>query len=533
MSIVPYSPLHGMGKIQKLPYSYWEELKLIQTDYDMVIFCQRHWDDIKYYLSSTDFNNILKKNRINPGSFKYIYGILSSAILRAGGSRTMNWLYYTTNSAQVDDIVVETVNANRENLLLSLPDSERDFELSDTYLTLSEAFSNKIRNAAVNINNIILQNYKYILQLYNKSDDYNELFKKLIDISNNKNRNIINDTHELSKLVTKIDFALEKVGDNVVPIFIDANDLHGGIQWINDFNFLYKQLINDKSIFDNNESIVQCFVDTYLSAFYKIKGSYPKKILICLGDEKRWNQDGGYNYKSIKEAFKATLKNLNRDCMVEITYMKYYIDSLLEYNKNGKLRVRILNQHGQLSDDYFEDYELVIREYAKLLINCEKEEICFTEQVLTNINQKKFLILEDEKLRLLFDKRFILKILEKEKKDKFENLCIIPQNLGTYSLRENSAEKICLEIITNALNKGINEIVLKFVDKSRFIDTTAYFFNLYNQKHHELLFYTVMKLKKNLRDIDFITVESMLGNSFYNDRKVELRFLVFNKTFND
>ena len=74
---------------------------------------------------------------------------------------------------------------------------------------------------------------------------------------------------------------------------------------------------------------------------------------------------------------------------------------------------------------------------------------------------------------------------------------------------------------------------MKFVDKSRFIDTTAYFFNLYNQKHHELLFYTVMKLKKNLRDIDFITVESMLGNSFYNDSIVELRFLVFNKTFND
>jgi hypothetical protein len=528
--ILPHCPSHGLGKIQKLPYSYWKDLKSITEDSEMVDFCRERWEYIKPFLGSVDYNKIINRNRINPSSFKFIYGILSSAILRAGGSNTMDWLYYTTDRSQKNDIAIQKVEASKDDLVFNPPNLDRGFHLSDVYLRLGHSYSDTIRNTAVTINEILCHNYPDVLHLSRDTDSYNQLCNDFIATYKPCYKNVLKEKKQISKLVTKIDFLLEKVGDNTIPIFIDASDLHGGLQMINDFNAVYQRFFDDQVLKENNESIVESFVDAYLSAFHAIKGCYPRKILICLNDEKRWNQDNGYNYTSIKEMFKRAISRYHRDCAVEITYMKQYIDSLIHFNQTGQLKVMVLNRSGSLRSDYFEDFELVVRNYMKLTFEQEKQDYFFSERLLTSDFKRKFIILEDERTRMFFDKRYVLCALGHAKDTNLlRNVCIIPKNLGYYSLKKIPPETICSKIIESAHENGIDEIVLKISDKSIFVDTTAYFFNLNNRKHHELLLYTVVKLANSVKDVEFISVEALMGQAFYNDRRVELRFLVFNK----
>lgn len=528
--MVPYCSQYGMGKIQKLPYSFWNELKWVKSDYEMASFCLKKWDFIKSFLGSADSNNILKRNKITPASFKYIYGIISSAILRAGGSNTMDWLYFATNNSQKEDVYFHKVAIDKRNLVFNLPDLERGFQLSDVYLSLGKSFSENIRQTALLINEILCQPYLNSLDI-NGYETYEQLYHKLISVIDIDKKSLC--TNRIGKLVTKVDFVLEKFGEKTIPVFVDANDLHGGLQWINDFNYVYQKYSNDQLLLDNNDSIVEKFVETYLNAFYTVKGVYPKKVLICLNDEKRWNQDNGYNYKCIKNAFSYALSQHYKDYDVEITYMKYYLESINYLNETSNLRTRVIDNNGRIKlDYYFYDYELVVRNYMKLTNDPQEGGFFFTDQIIKDEFKNKFLILEEERTRLLYDKRYVLtSINNRRNKNVLDDICVTPRLIGIYSLKQ-TPDVICNQIVEDAFRNNISEIVLKFSDKSIIIDTTAYFFNLKNEKHYELLFYTITKLKENLKDVEHITVESLIGRDYYNDRKVELRFLIFNNVEN-
>lgn len=525
-----YCPPYGMGKIQKLPYSLWNELKNITTDAELVEFINFNWDLLKSFISGNDRENILKRNRISKSSFKHIYGLLSSAILRAGGSQITNWLLYVKDENQKENLrFVNVSNENSTNFNIS--NIKRPFHMSPFYLKMNNYLFQTIAENAININDVLCNNYNLIKDLYGRCNNYNELLNLFIkEFSIEKNKDLSN--REITKLVTKVDFVLDMKGEDIIPIVVDINDLHGGLQWIDDFREYYYNLSQDKLLEKNKNNIMRLFVNRYIGAYKNAKNKLPKKVLICLSGKERWDSDDGYNYKAMAQEFIRQEKEAGENCEVALTYMEQYIESLYCFKSSGKLKVRTLDELGNVKDNYFENFDMVVRSYRKITDNDSESEFIFTDRVLEKNVEKYFLILEDERLRILFDKRFTQKALDKMQKNEILSGCVaVPQTVGCYSLSKLTAKQICENIVSDAYANNIKEITLKLVEKTPYMNTSAYFFNVENNRHIEMIEGTLNKIKQHVPDIEFVTVDAMVGSGVINDRKIELRTLIFNPIY--
>jgi len=523
-----YCPSYGMGKIQKLPYNLWNELKNIDSDNELVEFINLNWNLLKPFISGNDRDNILKRNRISISSFKHIYGIISSAILRAGGSQIADWLLYIRDENQKENLRNVYVS-DKSNTNLNIPNVKRPFHMAPFYLKMNNFLFKTISDNSIKINSILCNNYEFIKRSHGKCDDYNELLNLLINEFSIERKKEI--SHKgISKLVTKVDFILDKKGEDIIPIVVDINDLHGGLQWIDDFREHYYNLSQDELLKKDKNNILRSFVERYIYAYKKSKNKLPKKILICLSGKERWNSDDGYNYKVMSQEFIRQIKETGENCEVALTYMEQYVEALYRLKTSGKLKVRTLNEFGEVKDNYFENFDMVVRSYRKIISCDSQSEFIFSDSVLEKNIEEYFSILEDERLRILFDKRFTQNALSKIEKNKILSGCVaVPKSVGCYSLLNYTAKQVCENIISDAYKSNVKEIAIKLVEKTPYMNTSAYFFNINNNRHIELIETTLNKIKKNVLDIEYVTVDAMVGSGIINDRKIELRTLVFNE----
>lgn len=120
---------YGIAKTQKLPYSYLDLLKKIETRGQLVDFFMQDSYFFKKFLlkrtSNSKVQDIFEKGRIcDDSEFDYLCEATKSAIFRAGGSNIMNWgCWYVGNSTLKANKISEeeTEKINVYNSLVELP----------------------------------------------------------------------------------------------------------------------------------------------------------------------------------------------------------------------------------------------------------------------------------------------------------------------------------------------------------------------------------------------------------------------------
>jgi len=87
---------YGTAKTQKLPYSYWGQLRGIETGQELADFFNEYQDFFRAFLqkrtSSGKIEDIFQRGKIKDNSeFDFLCEATKSAIFRAGGTNIMDW----------------------------------------------------------------------------------------------------------------------------------------------------------------------------------------------------------------------------------------------------------------------------------------------------------------------------------------------------------------------------------------------------------------------------------------------------------
>ena len=155
---IPY----GFVKIQKLPISLWDELKIVENESDFITYLNNHWDTLELLICSKDTYGVRVKSHLNWSSIKHIYGILTSKILRGGGSKLTSWslwCYTEENTIKFDKL------DNTDCLPLKLP-NRIDFKLSPIILRIGGDYFSQLKESSTLIHNSVLANIDDLIQRY-------------------------------------------------------------------------------------------------------------------------------------------------------------------------------------------------------------------------------------------------------------------------------------------------------------------------------------------------------------------------------
>ena len=107
-------PTYGIAKTQKLPYSYWNQLREVETKDQLVDFFIQNSDFFHEFLSkrtsSGKVEDIFENQKIKKNSeFDYLSEAAKSAIFRAGGSNIMDWgCWYVADGSIITTPITES-----------------------------------------------------------------------------------------------------------------------------------------------------------------------------------------------------------------------------------------------------------------------------------------------------------------------------------------------------------------------------------------------------------------------------------------
>lgn len=524
-------PRYGMGKIQRLPSSLWPVLRLITRENDLRCLLLDEWNTVGKLVGSTESARILQSKRLSPSSFYHTYGILSSAILRAGGSGTTRWFGYDVRPTLEPDIEAVVVSGREEGTLY-LPHCETRFAMAPFYVALGTTLFDAMEGHAISITRLLCRLLPLARMCAARHTDHSSALDDLLEHYQEYTSDLpglVAPPAPLPKICTKVDFTFETVQGRIVPVVVDINDLHGGLQWIDDFERYYAELDTSYgSLRDKHRlgGIVARFVHGYLAAYRETRGHCPKTVVICLDDKERWDADSGRNYEAMADEFATQTEALGFRATVGLTYAVEYARSLEVLRSTGVRRLRLIDEDGLLTDMFLNDFDLVVRIYRGVPATGFDETLAFTSSLLDERTSRRFLILEDERLRLLFNKAVTQLILEDgvARHDLADSL-IIPRRVGFYRLSAG-AKITCDAILADARTKGIADIVVKLSDKSRHMATTAFFLNVENERHQAILERTVGQIICIAPDVRHLVVEALVGGPVLGGRKIEIRTLV-------
>lgn len=525
----PRVPHYGMGKIQRLPFSLWRDLAKIQTEAEMADFIGQHINLLPSGIGDAGLRKAIRLRRMPASLFSHLYHRLSSGIHRAGGSQAMDWTSYVLDASKETAITKTEVWTGDADHELRISDCLRSFPMAPFFLRIGGGLSDSIVSSAISVVDLLGAEFYRHSAMFHHLQDFEELF----DAAANNHARLGSSFWQTetrshpAKLCTKVDYTFSIQSNasgsgQLVPIVIDINDLHGGLQWIDDFREHYRNLCNDTLLAAPAQSIVTTFVGEYVSAYSNLHSQPPKRVLICLSEKARWDADNGHNYKCIAAEFHRQINSLGVTATVGMTYMSEYIRALRDSDGTPPV-FRLIDSRGLLSDLTLTEIDLVVRNYRKIPQQNGESGYTFSDQLLPATSSNIFTILEDERLRVVFDKRFIRTIADA---GELPGHVVIPARVGTYRLH-TPVDDLTGTIIAHAAAQGISEIVIKLADKSVSDQVSALFYDLRNSRHVDLLEKALLHMQLKVADVDHLVVDAMIGDPVVDDRKVEVRTLVF------
>lgn len=438
----------------------------------------------------------------------------------------MSWTAYVLDASAPTGIVKRQVAYRAEPQNLFLGNGISSFPMAPFYLRIGGTLQEAIIDSAVSIVDTLCAEFADISVMPGRHVDFEDLYDAAVEnlVSSRCKRQSSFRITPLAKLVTKVDFSFSLAPDRmeIIPIIIDINDLHGGLQWIDDFRDHYHTLSGDDLLAPTGKLIVARFVKEYVWSYINIHNRPPNNVLICLSDKARWDSDNGYSYKCIAAEFKRQLTAFGIVPRVGITYMEQYIDAV-RYLERGSLVAKLIDDNGKPTDFTLGDIDLVVRNYRKIPFDGNLGRFTFSKELFPEPHKNYFSILEDERLRIVFDKRFVRSLADAER---LPSCVIIPARIGTYDLG-HPPEKLTATIANDANVKGISEIVIKLADKTVAKEATALFFNTNNQRHLEMVEKALRQIRENVQDVHHLVVDALVGDPIIDDRKIEVRTLVF------
>lgn len=506
---VPY----GFAKFQKLPIYMWSELKDATDEQQFIDYLLNNWSSVEILLGSKDKYAIKNKCHLNWGSIKYIYGLLSSRILRGGGSKLTTWsLWSRSNENGIQFKSIEDCN----ELQLNIANRTR-FQLSPQALFIGGDHYKELKQSSVLIHNAIVSNIKEITSTaegISLSGIDSALKQKLA-------HNPIITSTDANKLCGKVDYLIENIDDNLKLIPIDVNDLHGGLYWVDLFRNEYEKYFG--SIIKMDCSIVEKFCNSFFGYFYEKKGYFPKRIVLCLDDYDRWSQDNGMNYIQMKKIAVKLLRKLGIDAKVSLSYMVNYKESLNHYLDTNIIKIQVLNESsGVVSDKYLKNYELVVRIYRKLQ-DISSNKVFTTREILNS--SPPFVIYDEEEIRPAYYKDNVHSVLSILRKSIESNIIKLPSIIGVYNIDDfNVTDRIIKDVIA----RGYNDFVLKLNEKTPFSDISALFYSANNPLHIKILHDNIASLRIKIADVRQVIVEPLYSEKSSYQNKIEIRTLNIN-----
>jgi hypothetical protein len=435
----------------------------------------------------------------------------------------MTWTSYVLDASAPGGIKKQDLEGYLEPESIRLGDCDRSFPMSPFYLRIGGAMCGTIINSAESVVDILCAEFTRLSTLPGLHVDFDKLFDAAVKHLDQPQHSPRQQTG-LAKLVTKVDFTFtgEQLDHSFLPIVIDVNDLHGGLQWIDDFREYYSARSNDRLLDAPDDLIVTRFVREYVSAYISIHSRPPTTVLICLSDRNRWESDNGYSYKCIAAEFSRQLRAHGAGPKVGITFMESYIEALRR--SDGRIpEFKLLDDDGQLTESTLSNIDLVVRNYRKIPRSEDPGRFTFSEELINGQLSELFTILEDERLRVVFDKRYIRVLADDNRLPAY---VVIPARIGTYILAQ-SAEYLTSKIARDATAAGVSDIVVKLADKTTANTVTASFFDINNPRHLDMLEKELGQIRQKVNDVNHLVVDALVGGPVIDDRKIEVRTLVF------
>ena len=503
---IPY----GFVKIQKLPFDLWKKIRNINTKDDFISFLKENKDLISEFIGTKDRNNIFNKNTLNWSSIKYIYGILSSKILRGGGSNLTSWGLWCYTEGDV--LEFQRINKSEKRILVI--QNRIKFTLSPYILLIGGKYYKQLKESSQLIHHSIAGNTESIIESNKNANLYG--IDKVIKEQSNNNRIKVFSNY---KICGKVDYIVHINKNNELKFVpIDVNDLHGGLCWIDLFRRYYEQYFGE--IKKEDHEILYYFVSSFISYYESVKGKPPGNILICLDDLERWNQDNGLNYIKIKEFTQEILKEREVDANISISYLENYKGCLANYKRNHKIEIQTIDEDdGSLSENFTDKIDLVVRIYRRLY-DTKNNKFYTTREFLGK--NPPFVIYDPEELRPAYYKENVHKIFQNiYLRDRLKDLVLLPDLIGVYSLKQKDLTN---KIFHDVFEKGYDDFVIKLNEKTPYTNISAFFFSAKNDLHKLFLADTIQKLRDNVKDINNIIVEPLYGSGFLDDNlKIEIR----------
>lgn len=501
---IPY----GFVKIQNTPFSLWNDLKIIEEKDEFANFFNHNKHLICEYIGKRDAKKLLEQHNLTWSSIIYLYGLISSKILRGGGSNLTTWSFWCYGGAddifELRKIIDQEQTLNLQNRV--------SFKLSPYVLYIGGKYYKNLKHASESIHGFVAENAEeYILN--DPKIDLDEM-DKLIKIQNNAK--FLSGDSKL-KICGKVDFTVSKKLDDYFFYPIDVNDLHGGLFWIDEFSRFYRKY--SKKIIKPQNSILYYFANSFIDYFKYTTGKYPINILICLDDFERWNQDNGLNYIMIKNEALRILKVNNIKANIFFSYLEDYQKCMVNFKDNHKIKIRVLNEDdGSQSNEYQEKIDMVVRIYRKFYDTTNK--YTTTRNFLGDM--PPFIIYDPEEIRPAYYKENVHKIFRNIfLRETLDDSIILPSIIGEYNLRENS---LSAKIFNDVRNSGNNDFVFKLNEKTQYTGLSAHFFSANNKLHEVFLQKLIDKMAKNIKDIDTVIVEPHYGAGlFEQNKKIEIR----------
>ncbi|HDK42054.1 MAG TPA: hypothetical protein ENG87_01640 [Candidatus Pacearchaeota archaeon] len=501
---VPY----GFVKLQKLPIYMWSELKDAVDEKEFIHYLVNNWDSVEMLLGSKDKYGIINKRHLNWASIRHIYGILTSKILRGGGSKLTTWsLWCKSNENGIKFKKIE----GYKHLQLNIP-NRTSFELSNQALFIGGDYYEQLKQSSVLIHNAVALNIKELTGSMENAS--------LCDIDSALKRKLKSNPTitgcDASKLCGKVDYLLENIDGNVNLIPIDVNDLHGGLHWVDLFRDEYEKHFG--SIVKMDCSIIENFCNSFIGHYHDKKGRLPERIVLCLDDYDRWSQDNGMNYIEMKNVAINLLNNQGIDASISLSYMSNYKESLTHYLGTNEIRIQVIHEDtGVIADKYMDDYQLVVRIYRKIQ-DVSSNEIFTTREILSG--SPPFIIYDDEEIRPAYFKDNVHSVLGVLKDSIESNIIKMPSIIGVYNVSDiNITERIIQDVIT----KGYNDFVLKLNEKTPYSDISALFFSAKNPLHRRILQDNIATIRTKIADVKQVIVEPLYGGKSSYHNKIEIR----------
>ncbi len=127
---------HGLGKVQKMPYALWRELREASSQAELVSFVQAREQMLKGFvakrLSDDKAEVLFSSGRIEKRQEAYYLAeVLKSVILRGGGSQLIDWALWSANGVS-------------ETKFEKLPCENADLDIAGVHLIVPVSYSIKI-----------------------------------------------------------------------------------------------------------------------------------------------------------------------------------------------------------------------------------------------------------------------------------------------------------------------------------------------------------------------------------------------------